>query len=47
VPQAFIMHDVRACHLDPGFYDRFFKPGAYLRTRAEHMRRWHAGPGGR
>jgi hypothetical protein len=23
------------------FYDRFFEPGAYLRTHAEHMRRWH------
>jgi hypothetical protein len=20
---------------------RFFKPGAYLRTHAEHMQRWH------
>ena len=24
----------------PRFYDRFFKPGAYLRTHAEHMQRW-------
>jgi hypothetical protein len=23
--------------------DRFFKPGAYLRTHAEHMQRWHDG----
>jgi hypothetical protein len=27
--------------LDLEFYDRFFKPGAYLRTHAEHMARWH------
>ena len=27
--------------LDLDFYDRFFKPGAYLRTHAEHMQRWH------
>jgi len=32
-----------AHHLDPDFYDRFFEPGAYLRTHAEHMRRWHGG----
>jgi hypothetical protein len=35
VPSAFIMNYVQAHHLDPGFYDRFFKPGAYLRTHAE------------
>jgi hypothetical protein len=28
-------------HLDLDFYDRFFNPGAYLRTHAEHMQRWH------
>ena len=32
--------------LDLDFYDRFFRPGRYLRTHAEHMRRWHAGPEG-
>jgi hypothetical protein len=47
VPSVFIMNYVQAHHLDLDFYDRFFKPGAYLRTHAEHMRRWHAGPGGR
>jgi hypothetical protein len=31
----------QAHHLDLDFYDRFFKPGAYLRTHAEHMQRWH------
>ena len=46
VPSVFIMNDVQAHHLDLDFYDRFFKPGAYLRTHAEHMRRWHAGPEG-
>jgi hypothetical protein len=43
---VFIMNDVQACHLGFGFYDRFFKPGAYLRTHAEHMQRWHAAPEG-
>jgi len=41
VPTVFILNYVQAHHLDLDFYDRFFKPGAYLRTHAEHMRRWH------
>src|SRR4051812_15333102 len=43
VPSVFIMNYVQAHHLDLDFYDRFFKPGAYLRTHAEHMQRWHDG----
>jgi pimeloyl-ACP methyl ester carboxylesterase len=46
VPSAFITNYVQARHLDPGFYDRFFKPGAYLRTHAEHMQRWARRAGG-
>ena len=41
VPSVFIMNYVQAHHLDLDFYDRFFKPGACLRTHAEHMQRWH------
>jgi hypothetical protein len=41
VPTVFILNYVQAHHLDLDFYDRFFKPGAYLRTHAEHMQRWH------
>ena len=41
VPSVFIMNYVQAHHLDLDFYDRFFKPGAYLRTHAQHMQRWH------
>ena len=41
VPPVFIMNYVQAHHLDLDFYDRFFRPGAYLRTHAEHMQRWH------
>jgi hypothetical protein len=44
VPTVFIMNYVQAHHLDLDFYDRLFKPGAYLRTHAEHMRRWHGQP---
>ena len=46
VPSVFIMNYVQAHHLDPGFYDRFFKPGAYLRTHAEHLQRWARRAGG-
>jgi hypothetical protein len=35
---------VQAHHLDLEFYDRFFRQGAYLRTHAEHMQRWHGRP---
>jgi hypothetical protein len=46
VPSVFIMNYVQAHHLDLDFYDRSFKPGAYLRTHAEHRQRWHGGPEG-
>ncbi|MFI0470953.1 hypothetical protein ACH347_43425 [Saccharopolyspora sp. 5N102] len=41
VPTVFIMNYVQAHHLDLDFYDRFFKPGAYLHTHATHMQKWH------
>jgi hypothetical protein len=41
VPTLFIMNYVQAHHLDLDFYDRFFKPGAYLHTHAKHLERWH------
>lgn len=44
VPTVFILNYVQAHHLDLDFYDRFFKPSAYLRTHAEHMERWHRSP---
>ena len=33
----------RAHHIDLNFYDEFYKPGAYLKTHANHMVRWHSG----
>jgi hypothetical protein len=33
---------LQAHHLDLEFYDRFYKPGGYLRTHAIHMARWHS-----
>jgi hypothetical protein len=44
VPSLMILNYVQAHHLDLDFYDRLFKPGAYLRTHAEHMQRWHGRP---
>jgi hypothetical protein len=41
VPSLFSLTYLQAHHLDLGFYDQHFGPGAYLRTHAEHMERWH------
>ena len=41
VPTLFIMNYLQAQHIDTEFYDRFFRPGAYLPTHAEHFRVWH------
>jgi hypothetical protein len=41
VPSMITVMHLQAHHLDLEFYDRFYKPGAYLRTHADHMRRWH------
>jgi len=32
---------VQAHHLETDFYDAHYQDGAYLRTHAEHMERWH------
>jgi hypothetical protein len=42
VPTLFILDYVQAHHLDLEFHDRFFEPGAYLRSHADHMQKWHA-----
>jgi hypothetical protein len=31
----------QAHHLDLSFYDKFYKPGAYTATQAQHMDQWH------
>lgn len=43
VPSIFSVMYLQAHHLDLEFYDTHFAPGAYLRTHAEHMERWHGG----
>jgi hypothetical protein len=42
VPSIFVITYLQAHHLDLEFYDEFYKPGAYLKTHAEHMSRWHS-----
>jgi len=42
VPSMFLIMYLQAHHLDPDFYDKFYKPGAYLRTHADHMGAWHS-----
>jgi hypothetical protein len=46
VMTTFLIMHLQAHHLDLEFYDTFFKPGAYLRTHAQHMKSWHAGEQG-
>jgi hypothetical protein len=41
VPSIFVITYLQAHHLDLEFYDTFYKPGAYLKTHANHMKRWH------
>jgi hypothetical protein len=41
VPSIFVLTYLQAHHLDLEFYDRFYKKGAYLKTHAAHMERWH------
>jgi len=41
VPSIFAIMYLQAHHLDLEFYDTFYKPGAYLKTHADHMEQWH------
>jgi hypothetical protein len=41
VPSVWVMNFLQAQHIDLEFYDRFFRPGAYLETHRNHMRVWH------
>lgn len=40
-PSMFLIMYLQAHHLDLDFYDKFYKPGAYLKTHATHMAKWH------
>lgn len=41
VPTILVFIFLQAHHLDLEFYDRYFDPGAYLKTHADHMKNWH------
>jgi hypothetical protein len=41
VPSIFLLTYLQAHHIDLDFYDNYFKPGAYLTTHKQHMKRWH------
>lgn len=41
VPSMFVIMHLQAHHLDLEFYDEFYRPGAYLKSHAHHMARWH------
>ncbi len=41
VPSLFINMYLQVHHLDLEYYDTLFNPGAYLRSHAEHLERWH------
>jgi hypothetical protein len=41
VPSVWVMNFLQAQHLDLEFYDRFFKPGAYLQSHRRHFEVWH------
>lgn len=43
VPSMFVIMYLQAHHLDLDFYDKFYEPGAYLKTHAEHIKNWHPG----
>ncbi len=42
VPSIFIIMYLQAHHLDLEFYDKFYNSGAYLKTHAQHVERWHS-----
>lgn len=42
VPSIYVLTYLQAHHLDLEFYDKFFKPGAYLKTHKDHWDQWHS-----
>jgi hypothetical protein len=41
VQSVFCYMYLQVHHLDLDFYNHYFKPGTYLTTHKEHMKRWH------
>lgn len=42
VPSMFLIMELQVQHIDLDFYDKFYNPGAYLKTHANHMEKWHS-----
>jgi hypothetical protein len=42
VPSMFLIMYLQAHHIDLDFYNKFYKPGGYLKTHAKHMEQWHS-----
>ena len=42
IPRVILIGYVQAQHIDLEFYDKHYKPGAYLETHSRHMETWHA-----
>jgi hypothetical protein len=40
VPSLFVRYYVQAHRLDPGFYDKFMRPGSYLASHRRNVERW-------
>lgn len=41
VPSMYTIMYLQAQHIDTDFYDTFYNHGAYLKTHAEHFKKWH------
>ncbi len=41
VPPMSLQYYIQIQHCDLEFYDKYYRPGAYLRTHKEHMSKWH------
>jgi hypothetical protein len=41
LPSIYMLMYLQAHHLDLGFYDAHFAPGAYLETHRRHLHDWH------
>jgi hypothetical protein len=41
IPTMVLPGYVQAHHIETGYYDEYFQPGAYLETHANHRKNWH------
>lgn len=41
VPPMALMYYIQAQHCELEFYDKYYQPGAYLKTHEQHFEKWH------